>query len=556
MQPLPKEGVRYAFLLILLFAIASLATKATIDYIVPLVGSRELRVITVVVCSLSFGLMLISAAFAVWAIRFSAEAESLRRLGRLVDSMTYIRDGVLALDRQGNITGQNPAARELLGDGGTQTLSDLCPGLTDSDIHLLIKSSHPEEIECSCGLAGQPHTLRFRSQPSKGVTLLLVSDVTKLADNRTRHRRAAYLQLVGHIAQGVANDFNDLLCGISGHASLIGRSISDTLTVRRSADAITDCANRGVQLAGRLLELSQPPQGERPGTTHPATGVDAAIDGLAADLPPAWSINRNVADGIPPTSLTITQVEHIVRSLGLLATEAYGKENQLSIELCLPSESGLYHVEQDAAGVVIVAPTNLDAVDPTALETQPTGTSGLLESVVASMLQQVGGELDSKCTPDGIPVYRVCLPHANTDDLDDQAEELPIGLEAYIAGWRVLLCRGTDASPQLPRYLRSATVTVETTESIVDTLSRIESGKDLAAIFINREILGEESDGLLRAIIKLCPQAGLVVQDGEETAEHHLTSDLVVVPKEVTPAQALRAMIEARSLARARQRPA
>jgi len=556
MQPLPKEGVRYAFLLILLFAIAALATKATIDYIVPLVGDKELHIITVVVCSLTLGLMLISGAFGVWAIRFSAEAESLRRLGRLVDAMTYIRDGVLALDRQGNITGQNPAARELLGERDAPTLSELCPGLADEDINLLVKSAHPEEVECSCGLQGQPHTLRFRSQPSKGVTLLLVSDVTKLADTRTRHRRAAYLQLVGHIAQGVANDFNDLLCGISGHASLIGRSISDSLTVRRSADAITDCANRGVQLAGRLLELSQPPQGERPGTTHPATGVDAAIDGLAADLPPGWNINRDVAANIPPTSLTITQVEHIVRSLGLLATEAYGKESQLSIELCLPSESGLWHTDDDAAGLIIVAPTNLDSINPDTLQTSATGTSGLLESVVTSMLQQAGGKLDSQSTPDGIPVYRVLLPHATADDLDDQGEDLPIGLEAYIAGWHVLICQETNASPQLQRYLKNATVTVENAASIVDALSRIESGTDLAAILINREMLGEESEGLLRAIIKLCPQAGLVVQDAQGTTEHHHTPDLVVVPTGTPPAHVLRAMIEARSLARARHRPA
>ena len=556
MQALPKESTRYAFLLIVLFAIAALATKATIDYIGPLVGNWELRIITLVVCSLTLGLMLISGAFGVWAIRFSAEAESLRRLGRVVDAMTYIRDGVLALDRQGHITGQNPAACELLGKSGARTLSEICPGLTDEDIRLLVKGALPEEVECICGIEGKQHTLRFRSQPSKGVTLLLISDVTRLADNRTRHRRAASLQLVGHIAQGVANDFNSLLCGISGHASLIGRSISDTLTVRRSADAITQCANRGVQLAGRLLELSQPPQGERAGTSHPSTGVDAAIDGLAADLPPNWNINRDVATDIPPTRLTITQLEHIVRSLGLLATEAYGKESLLSVKLSRPSETGISHVTGDAAGVVIVAPTDLDTIDHPALKTQSTDASGLLESVVASMLQQAGGKLDSLSTPGGIPVYRVSLPHASADDIDAQSDKLPLGLEAYVSGWHVLICQTPAASQQLQQYLENAAVTVDSTGSIVDALSRIERGTDLAAILINRKILGQESEGLLRAIVKLCPQAGLVVQESQDKTEYVTTSDFVSLPAKVSPAQVLRAMIEARSLARARQRKA
>ncbi len=556
MQSLPKEGIRYAFLLILLFAIAALATKATIDYIGPLVGDRELRIITLVVCSLTLGLMLISGAFGLWAIRFSTEVASLRRLGRLVDTMDYIRDGVLTLDRQGRITGRNPAAREMLGANDTQSLRDICPTLTDRDIRLLLKSSQTEEVECDCGVTDEQHTLRFRSQPSKGVRLLLVSDVTKLTENRTRHRRAAYLQLVGHIAQGVANDFNNLLCGISGHASLIGRSLSDRNTIKHSADAISDCANRGVQLAGRLLELSQPPLGERLGTAHPSTGVDAAIDGLAADLPPGWSIDRKVATDIPPTNLTVPQIEHIVRSLGLLATETYGKESLLSVQLCIPHKTGLCQAPQSAAGVVIVTPTPLDTIDPVSLKTRTAGTIGLLESVVASMLQQVGGALDCFSTPDGIPFYRASLPHATADDLAAQTEDLPIGLEAYVAGWRVLMCQAEGASPQLERYLQGCKVTVETSQNIIDALSRIESGDDLGAILIHGKILGTESDGLLRAIVRLCPQAGIVVQDDLKPAASALSSDVVTVPVTAHPVQIVRAMIEARSLARARQRPA
>ena len=557
MQPLPKEGTRYAFLLVLLFAIAALATKAIIDYIGPLVGIRELRTITIVVCALTMGLMLISGAYGLWAIRFSTEAESLRRLGSLVDAMDYIRDGVLAIDRQGHITGRNPAAREFFGDE-LNSLSEICSGLTASDIDLLLKSTHPEEVESICRNGSEQHTLRFRSQPSKGVTLILVSDVTKLADNRMRHHRAAYLQLVGHIAQGVANDFNSLLCGISGHASLITRALTEPMTVQKSADAISDCANRGVQLAGRLLELSQPPHSERLGTAHPATGVDAAIDGLAADLPSRWSIDRKVATDIPPTNLTVTQLEHIIQSLGLQATETYGKEGVLTIQLSAPSEAGLCQTPQPSAGVVIVAPTDIASVPPDELHLRKPGSIRLLESVVASMLEQVDGTLECFTAPGGIPVYRVSLPHASADDIAEQSEDLPLGLEAYVAGWHVLVCKkeGPPARSQLEHVLRECQVTAESTSSVVDALARIESGTDLGAIIIHGEILGPEPEGLLRAITKLCPQAGLVVLDDQENDTHPLASDVVFVPAKAHPVQAVRAMIEARSLARARQRQA
>ena len=244
--------------------------------------------------------------------------------------------------------------------------------------------------------------------------------------------------------------------------------------------------------------------------------------------------------------------EHLAPNYDVILADARGHGQS---EAPASGYSADHHAD-DVAGIIIVAPTSLDAVDPDTLQTSERKATGLLESVVTSMLQQAGGKLDSQSTPNGIPVYRVLLPHATAEDLDDQGEDLPIGLEAYIAGWQVLVCQEANASPQLQRYLKSATVTVENAASIVDALSRIESGTDLAAILINREMLGEESEGLLRAIIKLCPQAGLVVQDAQEATEQHHTSDLVVVPTDAPPAQVLRAMIEARSLARARHRPA
>ena len=110
MQLLPKEGWRYAALLVLLFAIAAVAVREVLRYIEPMVPEQEFLVASAVIASLMLGFMLIAGAFGLWAIRFSAEAESTRRIGGLVDRMDYIRDGVVAIDRHGVITGLNPTA--------------------------------------------------------------------------------------------------------------------------------------------------------------------------------------------------------------------------------------------------------------------------------------------------------------------------------------------------------------------------------------------------------------------------------------------------------------
>ena len=555
MKALPKDGWRYGFLLIVLFAIAALATQATINYIAPLVPTTELAIVTILLCTLTLGLMSISGAFALWAIRFSTEVESLRRVGRVVNAMTDIRDGVLSVDRRGRITGMNPTAHQLLDvpPDARCSLGDVHSELTPSDVGLLLEGTQPEEVECTLQGADAPRTLRFRSQPSKGVTLILVSDVTKLADTRAQHRRAAYLQLIGHIAQAIANDFNNLLCGISGHASLIDHSATDTETVRRSADAITSCANRGIHLAGRLLELSSSTQGMQQAIAHPATYVDTAIDGLVAELSPSWNVVRNVDPNVPPAGLAGIQIEHIVHGLGLLAVDTYDTDSTLSIHLGPPQDAGLYHTETDCSGIIIIAPVLLTSIDISSLHLRDAGVGGLIESVAATMLLQAGGRLDCFSSQNGAPIFRVCLPFATPDEtvLDD--ERLPLGLEAYIANWNVLISGDIQSASSLHHYLESCSVNVESADGIIGVLSRTEHGEDLSAIILRQACLGDEHRGLLRAITKLCPQAGLVVEMDKPEDHTSFSEDIVFVPASGSPTPLVRAMIEARSLARARQ---
>jgi PAS domain-containing protein len=557
MQRLPQEGWRYAFLLVVLFAISALATQATINYITPLVAISELRVVTGMVCALTFGLMFISGAFAVWAIRFSAEAESLRRLGRVVDNMTYIRDGVLAVDRQGRITGMNPTAREILEASGEplHTLAEIHPALSEKDITLLLQGELPEEVECTYGQEGDERVFRFRSQPAKGANLILISDVTRLTHTRARHRRAAYLQLIAHISQGVANDFNSLLCGISGHAALITRYSTDASTVRQSADAVSRCASRGIHLAGRLLELSSSLETRRLGVSYPATNAEAAADALMADLPTAWKVVRSIDSSVAPVNLSGVQLEHIIHGLGLLAADTYDKESTLVLKLSPPEKSGLCHTTGDFVGFVILASSELESVGESVLHQRDAGAIGLIESVASSMLLQTGGRLDCFDTHEGIPVYRICLPAASIEELDEQPEELPLGLEAYISNWEVLISKDVRGASHLQAYLKECSVAVESTDGIVDTLARIERGANLSAIVLADVGLGEAYEGLLRAIVKLCPQAGIVVVTTHEVATSGISEDIVFIPACDSPTPIVRAMIEARSIARARRQP-
>jgi len=551
-----KDGWHYALLLIVLFAIAALATQAAINYIVPIIGENQRIVVTTILCALTMSLMLISGAFALWAINIESTSASSRRLGDIVSSMTYIKDGVVAVNSKGITTGMNQAAIELLNSSPDKqhSIRKLCPELSDEDIELLMKSKYPEEVEREQTHSGITRTLRFRSQPSKNMTLILINDVTKLAEIRAHRRSAAYLQLIGHISQGLANDFNNILCGIAGHASLIMHPGSDKTIIQQSAKAIDIGANRGIKLAGSLLELSAPQQITQSATIRPADNVNFAVDSVAADLHASWTLTRDINEDVPPTKLTGIQIEHIIHGIGMLSADIYNKDRNLFIQLSQPTEAGLCHTKGEFAGIVIITPSDINSLDVHSLKSRDPGSEGTIESVVSSILKQSGGQMDCFSTPSGIPLYRICMPHASTEQLRTQQDTLPLGLEAYIANWNLLLCEGRHSRKTIQNYMKSCKVNVEHNSSIVDTLARIEHGDDLHAIIINSSILGEEREGLLRAITKLCPQAGLVIIDKNKEPVPSPTSDIVFVPQSYSPAQIAQAMIEARTLARSRKK--
>ena len=150
---------RYALLIVLLFAIAGVASHETISSITALLGEAQegstipdeitMRIVTVPILALTMGFLFLAGALGIWAIRSTAIIEGRRRVGRFVDAMDYLSDGLLAVDRNGRVTGSNPAARNLaarnLGKGAT--LRDYFPYLSAADLELLEDAAGPQEVE-------------------------------------------------------------------------------------------------------------------------------------------------------------------------------------------------------------------------------------------------------------------------------------------------------------------------------------------------------------------------------------------------------------------------
>jgi signal transduction histidine kinase len=543
----------YAILLLILCSIATLAVRQVLLFLETRLGHADFTVVSILISALSLGFMLIAGAFGLWAIQFAAGAESRRRIAELVDAMDYLSDGILAVDGKGRIRGANPASRELAGRSGSLRceLAEAFPCLAEDDIPHLLRRDVPHEVEHSTrgGQPPQARALRFRSQPSASLNLVIISDVTSQHAQQVRRRQAARLQLIGQLARGAAHDFNNLLCTISGHASLLPRFAPGSTQLKESLDAITESANRGVTLAGHLLGLAHPVPGSRV-TDHIEEHIQSAVDTLRESLSSEWLVGTEVV-ALPPVGLTPLQIEQIVVNLGLLIADTVGPRGLLRVAANRPDANPLFNVGAAYAGAIVMTAgkAELLATSDRSAWRKDERETGLIHSIIESILEGNGGELEVLVGIDGSPVYRVALPLAAEPAGD--AEEVPVDLSPYVAGWSVLLVKEREPTPLLEGRLRSLGAKVDATDSLVSALAHLEETPETQAVVVDASLMGEESRGLLRAMLKLRPGAGLVVlcEDPEAASTGGLAADIIFIRRTASMTRTLTAMVEARSLA-------
>ena len=546
MRWVPSGAWRFALMLLLLLILAALASLSTVHYLESQLSATthrspdelqdSLRGITLTILALTMGFLFLAGALGIWAIRSTSQIESRRRIGRFVDAMDYLSDGLLTLDARGRVTGMNPAARALtrkdIGHGAT--LSDLFPCASAEDARLLLHTGRPSEVERVCKGTGGPLTLRFRSQPSEDETLIFVSDVTDQKHTEMRQRQVALLQLIGRIARGVAHDFNNILCAISGHAALLERSVKTAKGEDAvSLDAIIHESQRGATLAAHLLELSRTGVQGTP-CSRLAEHVKKTAALLRVGLSSAWQVITDLEELSEAVPLTTVQIEQVVLNLGLLAADESARPGTLKIQLHKNPQASPLDSDGEFAAVITISTADRDDLSASqSFSAHPLSVgseAGVIQSVVRTMLEEVGGRLDVFAGHENRHTYRIYLPRMETEETPgNAAERISEEIRHYMTGWRILLAGpNRDDLNAMESQLKEIGARIERADDIVSTLHFVESDRNLNAMILDKRLLGAEAAPLLRAILKLQPGAGLVVlSDSTDKAAPSMESDVV-----------------------------
>ncbi|MDD5678253.1 MAG: histidine kinase dimerization/phospho-acceptor domain-containing protein [Kiritimatiellae bacterium] len=582
---LPQSAWRYAVLIIILFAIVAVAAMTIISYlqdqITEQTSDETIRQLSIAIWALTMGCMFLAGALGLWAIRSTSEIEGRRRIGRFVDTMDYLSDGLLAIDGRGHVRGSNPAARKLaphaLSSGKTIMLLDVFTGLTEEDMHQLLDPFQPREIEKDCVYSQGMRTLRFRSQPSEGLMLILISDITTHHSREIRKRQIAQLQIIGRLAAGVAHDFNNILCAISGHATLLQRFGMDPENQKRSLTVITEETQKGVVLSRQLLELSRSGAEGRP-SDNLAGNVAEAVALLRVALSQEWTVKQTIQgspgfdgargdqglpafggamgaqDAYPTVPLTPAQIEQVVLNLGLLVADAQSHPGTVTISLNRPGQGPLLDVGNQYAAVILVSGESTPLTEFT-LPAQPVAPladeGGVISSVVRTIVEETHGRVDQLVAAGGLCVYRVCLPHLDTrPDINPSGRLTMNQIRALVAQWRIMLAGTSQEVDLLVTKLVSIGAHVDRKADVVSILSGVERTPELDVLVMEKSIMGEDAHNLLKALRELCPRLGIVIlgQDPKQTYWPE-TPGIICMPRIINPEHGFRHLIDAMSAA-------
>lgn len=184
--------------------------------------------------------------------------------------------------------------------------------------------------------------------PTPAVTLML-SDWTHGKAAECRARDAHHHESVGRLAGGVAQDFNNILVGVLGGASLALDELPESHPARANLEVVLRSGDRAAELTRKLLAYSG-----RGRLFSSPVDVASLVQDTCAELRPRLprSVTLVVDSGprLPKLLAERVQIEEVVGALVINAAEAIGRKRG-AIRVCVGTERVGTNHSREAGGL-------------------------------------------------------------------------------------------------------------------------------------------------------------------------------------------------------------
>ncbi len=257
-------------------------------------------------------------------------------------------------------------------------------------------------------------------------------DAKKRLEDQLRHSQK--WEIIGSLAGGIANEFNNMLTPILGFASLAMEEVSADTKIYKRLEHILTAANRSKELAEQLLSFSRQSEPLRQ-PVRLQDAVEEALKLIRPSLPPSIEVRRSIASDCPPIDADPGQMRQVLMNLCTYAADAMPEGGVLgvtlqAVERATTSPTG--HPEQRSFVRLTVTDTGRGMDDdarerllgPFAIS-DPTGSQTLGLAVTHGIVVSHGGELSIDSEPGKGTTLHVFLPLRETGSRPDQAMTPP-----------------------------------------------------------------------------------------------------------------------------------
>ncbi len=230
-------------------------------------------------------------------------------------------------------------------------------------------------------------------------------DVTEQKIAEERLRQSQKMEAVGQLTGGIAHDFNNMLTVITGTIDILADAVADKPQAAAIAKLISDAADRGAELTGRLLSFAR---------KQPLQPRETSINALVADagkmLQPLLGAQIEIESRLEPDAwpalVDPTQLTTALLNLAVNARDAMPQGGRLTLEtanVVLDESYARLHNEVIAGPYVMLAVSDTGAGIPAELRdkvfepfftTKELGKgTGLGLSMVYGFVKQSGGHI-------------------------------------------------------------------------------------------------------------------------------------------------------------------
>ncbi|MHB8106311.1 MAG: PAS domain S-box protein [Candidatus Cryosericum sp.] len=267
------------------------------------------------------------------------------------------------------------------------------------------------------------HLQRVRGEGPSSF-LAFTNDISERQRMQAQLLQSQKMEAVGELAGGVAHDFNNMLTGILGNATIIHDSMSSHDPLLENVDAIKTAAQEAANLTRGLLTFSRGAV-VQPVTLETNAFVERILAILKRSLPDSVTIVSNLGPDTWNVYMDRAQMTQILLNLGINARDAMEDRGTITIgtrNVVVDASYVRTHASARQGEFVLLSvadtgsgipPDVLPHVFEPFFTTKPMGSgTGLGLSIVYGAASQAGGWITAQSEPGKGTLFEVYLPRS------------------------------------------------------------------------------------------------------------------------------------------------